>query len=81
MVSQLPCPFLYMTFRLLCANVYGLTFDNAFSTICIIFANRDKLLITLSNTNSVVEFVIKAASDLKVSRSSHLIEYMKVCEY
>ena len=22
-----------------------------------------------------------AASDLKVSRSSHLIEYMKVCEY
>ena len=24
---------------------------------------------------------IIAASDLKVSRSSHLIEYMKVCEY
>ena len=22
-----------------------------------------------------------AASDLKVSRSSHLIEYMKICEY
>ena len=22
-----------------------------------------------------------AASDLKVSRSSHLIEYMKVCDY
>ena len=22
-----------------------------------------------------------AASDLRVSRSSHLIEYMKVCEY
>ena len=22
-----------------------------------------------------------AASDLKVSRSTHLIEYMKVCEY
>ena len=22
-----------------------------------------------------------AASDLKVNRSSHLIEYMKVCEY
>ena len=22
-----------------------------------------------------------AASDLKVSRNSHLIEYMKVCEY
>ena len=22
-----------------------------------------------------------AASDLKVSRSSHVIEYMKVCEY
>ena len=22
-----------------------------------------------------------AASDLKISRSSHLIEYMKVCEY
>ena len=22
-----------------------------------------------------------AASDLKVSRSNHLIEYMKVCEY
>ena len=76
-----------MPFRLLCANVYGLTFDNAFSTICIFFffffANRDKLLITLSNTNSVVEFVTKAiaASDLKSSRSSHLIEYMKVCEY
>ena len=24
---------------------------------------------------------IFAASDLEVSRSSHLIEYMKVCEY
>ena len=22
-----------------------------------------------------------AASDLKISRSSHLIEYMKICEY
>ena len=55
-----------MTFRLLCANVYGLTFDNAFSTISnlvLIFANRDKLLITLSNTNSVVEFVTKMKLD------------------
>ena len=30
--------------------------------------------------NSAVSETI-AASDLKVSRSNHLIEYMKVCEY
>ena len=31
--------------------------------------------------NSVVFFETIADSDLKVSRSIHLIEYMKICEY
>ena len=35
----------------------------------------------MGNSETVDFSETMAASDLKISRSSHLIEYMKVCEY